>query len=199
MNNKNKEIKSNHNIQSEIKLTDKQRRFTQEYPIDFNATQAAIRAGYSEKTARQQGQRMLSNVYIQKEIRKYMDGLTEKSGISVIQIIEALKKIAFSDVRKLFNDDGTMKNIKDLDDDIVMAIAGINIDEIVTKKDGFIGYSKKIKIDNRQVALEMLGKYLQMFKENFNLSGEIKHLFNFEGMTDKQLDDELNKYRKNKK
>jgi phage terminase small subunit len=51
-------------------LTTKQRQFALEYMLDFNATQAAIRAGYSKKTARQQGQRLLTNVDIQAELRE---------------------------------------------------------------------------------------------------------------------------------
>ena len=56
------------------KLTKKQRRFADEYLIDTNATQAAIRAGYSEKTARSQGQRLLTNV----DIKQYIDEQFEK-------------------------------------------------------------------------------------------------------------------------
>lgn len=50
------------------KLTEKQQRFVEEYLIDLNATQAAIRAGYSAKTADQQGSRMLANVKVQQAI-----------------------------------------------------------------------------------------------------------------------------------
>lgn len=57
-------------------MTDKQRRFIEEYPVDFNATAAAIRAGYSEKTAYSQGQRLLKNVEIRDAIDARMDELS---------------------------------------------------------------------------------------------------------------------------
>jgi len=60
------------------KLTDKQKRFIEEYCVDFNATQAAIRSEYSKKTARQIATNLLSNVYIQEAIQKYMDKLSKK-------------------------------------------------------------------------------------------------------------------------
>lgn len=56
------------------KLTDKQRRFIDEYLIDLNATQAAIRAGYSHRTAQEQSARLLSNVMVRAEISKKMAG-----------------------------------------------------------------------------------------------------------------------------
>ena len=60
------------------KLTEKQKRFVQEYLVDLNATQAAIRAGYSKKTARSQGQRLLTKVDIKEAIKKRMDEKKEE-------------------------------------------------------------------------------------------------------------------------
>lgn len=59
-------------------LTDKQKRFIDEYVVDYNATQAAIRAGYSEKTARTQGSLNMTNVDIQAEIKRRQEALSEK-------------------------------------------------------------------------------------------------------------------------
>lgn len=70
------------------KLTAKQKRFVEEYMIDFNATQAAIRAGYSKKTAREIGKQNLTKLYIQEEIKKLKDKLTEKAEIDAQWVLD---------------------------------------------------------------------------------------------------------------
>lgn len=80
------------------KLTDKQKIFVFEYLIDQNATQAAIRAGYSKKTAYSQGQRLLKNVEVQKFLGQYQDNRAEKCGVTFDAIIDELKKMGFADV-----------------------------------------------------------------------------------------------------
>jgi phage terminase small subunit len=73
-----------------MSLTAKQEKFLNEYLIDFNATQAAIRAGYSEKTAYTQGPRLLDNVHIQDAIVKARQKTVEKLEINREKIIEDL-------------------------------------------------------------------------------------------------------------
>ena len=79
-------------------LTDKQKIFVYEYLIDFNATQAAIRAGYSKDTAGAIGAENLKKPQIQKFLEKYQNDRSEKCGIKFDMIIEELKKIGFSDI-----------------------------------------------------------------------------------------------------
>ena len=81
-----------------VLLTDKQCRFCEEYLVDLNATQAAIRAGYSRKTANQQGPRLLVNVGIQTEIAKAKARREEKSVRSAMEVIRELEKIGFADI-----------------------------------------------------------------------------------------------------
>lgn len=80
------------------KLTDKQKIFVFEYLIDQNATQAAIRAGYSKKTAYSQGQRLLKNVEIQKLLAKHQSERAEKCGVTFDNVIDELKKLGFADI-----------------------------------------------------------------------------------------------------
>jgi len=75
-------------------LTDKQKRFCEEYLIDFNGTQAAIRAGYSKKTAQQQASRLLSNVVVQDYLSELRGELKERSLVDAQYITEGLKRIA---------------------------------------------------------------------------------------------------------
>ena len=76
-------------------LTAKQQRFAEEYLIDLNATQAAIRAGYSERTARSQGQRLLTYVDIAAVIEKGRADLTERTGFAAERTVNAIGRIAY--------------------------------------------------------------------------------------------------------
>lgn len=75
-------------------LTAKQAAFVREYLVDLNATQAAIRAGYSPKTAYSQGQRLLKNVEIQGEVQAAQAAAAEKAEITVQDVISGLRKEA---------------------------------------------------------------------------------------------------------
>lgn len=75
-------------------LTPKQQRFVEEYLVDLNATQAAIRAGYSSKTAKSQGQRMLTNVDIENAIQRAVHKRSERTEITQDYVLEKLKEIA---------------------------------------------------------------------------------------------------------
>ncbi len=77
-----------------MNLTPKQARFLDEYLIDLNATQSAIRAGYSEKTARSIGQENLTKPDIQEELRKRIKLLSEETGITVKYIINRLQEVS---------------------------------------------------------------------------------------------------------
>ncbi|MDG6310861.1 terminase small subunit, partial [Glaesserella parasuis] len=72
------------------KLTDKQQRFVEEYLIDLNATQAAIRAGYSEKTARSIGQRLLTFVDIQEAIQEAQNKRAERVNVTQDDVLKGL-------------------------------------------------------------------------------------------------------------
>lgn len=75
------------------RMTAKQKRFCDEYLIDLNATQAAIRAGYSKKTANEQGARLLANVSVQEYIQKRMDEKEDELIASQDEVLETLTRI----------------------------------------------------------------------------------------------------------
>ncbi|QLB59848.1 terminase small subunit [Acinetobacter indicus] len=75
-------------------LTPKQQRFVEEYLIDLNATQAAIRAGYSEKTAQEQSSRLLSNVMVQEAVQKAKNKLSKRTELTVDMVVQGLLKEA---------------------------------------------------------------------------------------------------------
>lgn len=152
----------------DINLTDKQKRFCEEYLVDFNATQAAIRAGYSKKTAKEVGCQNLTKLNIQNYISERKDAMTAKTEITVERVLAEYAKLAFFDPRKLFRDDGSPKAICDLDDETAGALAGLDVQETFEGEGNnkeFVGYTKKYKLANKQTALDSLAKYLKMFKE----------------------------------
>lgn len=88
------------------KLTAKQARFVEEYLVDLNATQAAIRAGYSESTARAIGYENLTKPDIQKAITAAREKQQQRTEITADRVLAEYAKIAFFDPRKLFTADG---------------------------------------------------------------------------------------------
>ena len=98
---------------SGVGLTPRQARFVDEYLIDLNATQAAIRAGYSAKTAQTQSSRLLSNVMVQAAI---LDGMAERHTKSVMSAVEALERastIARLDIRQFYRADRSLKDVSE--------------------------------------------------------------------------------------
>lgn len=84
--------------------------FVKEYIIDLNATQAAVRAGYSKKTARQQGYRLLTNDYIQKKLQKLIEERSVRTRIDAETVFQECARIALADIGPAFNDDGSIKD-----------------------------------------------------------------------------------------
>lgn len=148
-------------------LTPKQEMFVAEYLVDLNATQAAIRAGYSEKTANEQGSRLLANVKISAAISEAQAKRSERTEITQDRVLAELAKIGFSDLRKVLTSTGNLAGPEDWDDETAGAIASM---EIVTRPGGVNGEGErevehvaKIKTWDKLSALEKLGKHLGMF------------------------------------
>ena len=153
------------------KLTNKQKLFVQEYLVDLNATQAAIRAGYSEKTANRTGAENLSKPVIQQEIQRAVEKQKERTQIRADKVLKELVKLGFSDIRGVFNEDGTLKRPEEWSDAVAAAVSSV---EVVTKSlgEGEVEYVHKIKLWDKNKPLEMIGKHLKMFTEKHEHSGE---------------------------
>lgn len=147
-------------------MTKKQKRFIEEYLIDLNATQAAIRAGYSPKTANEQGAQNLVKLSIQKEISKAMAERSRRTGISQDRIIRELARIAFVNPKDVINaEDATLK--LDAAEDDLAAVASVKV-----KTFGEDGTEREIKMADKIRALELLGKHLGMYQNNLNVTLE---------------------------
>lgn len=148
-------------------LTPRQEQFVAEYLIDLNGTQAAIRAGYSAKTAQEQASRLLSNVMVMNLVNEKRQNLQKATDITAERVLKEVAGLAFFDVRKLVNADGSPKSITDLDDETARAIQGI---ELQTVKDGENDFAlvRKYKIADKNAALEKLMKHLGLFEKDNN-------------------------------
>lgn len=135
-------------------LTDKQRRFVDEYLVDLNATQAAIRAGYSQKTARQIGDENLSKPDIAEAVQEAQVTRAKRTEITQDEVINDLRELR----------------------DICMGRKPIRITEVI--KNAQAGTAESVEVDVNAFeptaankALELLGKHIGMFKEKLEHSG----------------------------
>lgn len=147
----------------------RQRRFVAEYLTDFNATQAAIRAGYSARTAASQGERLLRNVEIAEAVAQAAQQTATKLELTRERVLQETARIAFFDPRKLFRDDGSPKSLHELDDDTAAAISGLDVLEEFETRDGErtpVGLVKKYRIADKNSALDRAAKLLALFGDH---------------------------------
>ncbi len=157
------------NEQVIIKLTAKQGKFCYEYCWDFNATQAAIRAGYSQKTAKVIGCENLTKPYIQSQIKKLQVNLSETAGISRLMVLREHQKLAFSSIAHLHLTWVTRKDFETLTEEQKACIAEIDTkiktefefdpEDTKEKKPITVEYVK-IKLYDKQKALDSISKML---------------------------------------
>lgn len=143
-----------------MKLTPKQERFVQEYLVDLNATAAAKRAGYSEKTAYSIGLENLNKPEIQSAIQEAKQARSQRTEITQDMVIQELAKLGFFDIRKLFDKDGKPLDISKLDDDAAAALVGLDVQDVSDSDGNYAGFIKKYKMADKIRALELLGKHL---------------------------------------
>jgi phage terminase small subunit len=178
-------------------LTPKQQRFVSEYLIDLNATQAAVRAGYSERTAAEQASRLLKNVKVSAAVADAKSSIAEKLGITAERVLTEYARLAFLDIRKAFDEEGNLKPIHDLDDGTAAAIAGLEVEEIResvepdeelegqphggalkrSRSKETVGRLKKIKLSDKKAALDSLAKHIGLLKDQspvtLSLAGQV--------------------------
>jgi len=129
-----------------------------------NATNAAIAAGYSPKTARSAAHRTLKVPLVKKLIAEREAELRAKYDMTAESVLKELAGIVHFDVRKLYNPDGTLKNLADLDDATAHALASLEVDEL--KLDSkTIGQTKKVKMFDKNSAIEKAMKHFGLLKD----------------------------------
>lgn len=149
------------------KLTEKQQRFIDEYLIDLNATQAAIRAGYSVKTADKQGYQLLEKTRVAEAISEKMAERSRRTGVNQDRVVMELAKIAFVNAADVIDsDDATIKAGATADD--TAAIQSVKVKVIPTKEGE--GVEREIRLNDKLKALELLGKHLGMWNDKLDVN-----------------------------
>lgn len=163
-------------------ITPKQQVFVNEYLIDLNATQAAIRAGYSAKTAYSQGERLLRNAEISKAVIEAQNARSERTEITQDMVLKELAKIGFSDIRKVVRWGATeLRASEDKDGNPtteayhgLMLVSADDVDESTAAAISEISEGReglKIKLHDKKGALVDIGRHLGMFKDKVEHTG----------------------------
>jgi phage terminase small subunit len=148
--------------------------FCEEYLIDLNGRAAAVRAGYSEKTARVMAQQNLEHPAVVEHLNKLIKQRSERTQITADTVITETARLAFADLRKLFDENGGLLPVQQWPDDTAAAVASVEIDELF---EGFgenriqVGHTKKVKLWDKPRSLEMLGKHLKLWVERMEHTG----------------------------
>lgn len=147
-------------------MTNKQKRFVEEYLIDFNATQSAIRAGYSVDTAKDIGCENLAKPNIKKAINKALAERSRRTGITQDRVVQELARIAFVNFNDIVNENGEIKTDASADD--LACVESYKVEN----GDSINGSSSKreVKLASKMKALELLGKHLGMFSDKFDVN-----------------------------
>lgn len=149
-------------------MTKKQKRFIEEYLIDLNATQAAIRAGYSPDTAKSIGSENLTKPDIQARIAKAMAERSRRTGVNADRVVMELAKIAFVNAKDVIDPDTATVRPDALPEDTAA------IQSVKVKAFGEDGLEREVKMADKLRALELLGRHLGMFKDKVELSGALE-------------------------
>lgn len=148
------------------KLTEKQQRFVDEYLIDLNATQAAIRAGYSVKTANEQGSQNLAKLSIQQAISEAMAERSKRTGVNQDRIVVELAKIAFVNITDIIDSQARIK--PDATKEDLACIESIKYKE--SEGDTGTSVEREVKLSSKLKALELLGKHVGMWNDKLDLN-----------------------------
>lgn len=150
-----------------IGLTEKQKLFCEEYLLDLNATNAAIRAGYSPESAADIASENMQKPHIKAAIDKRMAERSARLGVTQDRVLTELAKIAFAAPCEVID----FESGEILDKERAAAIASIKIKQIPTREGETIT-ERDIRFVDRVKALELCGKHVGMFKDKVELSGE---------------------------
>ena len=141
-------------------LTPKQKRFVAEYLLDLNATASARRAGYSAKTPDRIGPELLGKTCVSEAIQQAIREREERTEITQDMVLRETAKLAFFDIRKIFDKDGKPLDISKLDADTAAALVGLDVQDVADNDGDYVGFVKKYKMADKLKALELLGKHL---------------------------------------
>lgn len=156
-----------------VELTDKQKTFCHEYLLDLNGTQAAIRAGYSPKTANEQAAKMLAKASFQSYVQNLKSKRVERTEITVDKVLTELAKIGFSNIQDYIKQGFEISDISTLDKSAASAIESI---KIKTMHGDFPSTEVSFKLHDKLSALEKIAKHIGFYEIDNKQKGNIEGL-----------------------
>lgn len=164
-------------------MNDRQRRFVAEYLIDLNATQAAIRAGYSAKTAVVQGPRLLGNVGVQSALQRAMEDRAKRTDITADRVLRELAKLGFSNMQdyvRLTPGGDPAIDLSGIDRDQFAAVQEVTVEDFTDGRgdDARDVRRVKIKLADKRAALVDIGRHLGMFVDKSEVDLKAPFLLN---------------------
>jgi len=155
---------------NENNLTDKQQLFCEEYLIDLNATQAAIRAGYSEKTSSEMGYENLNKPQIAQYITYLRAKREKRTEVTSDRVVKELAKLAFFNMEDVIDERGVTKELTEWSRDDLAAIQEVTEDKLGSEEDAVI-IRRKVKVSDKKASLELLARHLGIFNDKINIEG----------------------------
>ena len=153
------------------KFTARQALFVAEYLVDLNATQAAIRAGYSERTAEKIGYENLHKPEIAAALADGKARQLAKADLSASRVLEEMRRLAFIDLGVFFDDVGNLKRINELTAEQRSALSSVKVViKNVAAGDGHVDYVHEIKLWDKPRTLEMLAKHFKLLTEQIEMT-----------------------------
>lgn len=152
------------------KLTRKQARFVEEYMVDLNGTQAAIRAGYLPRAANEQASKMLAKGNVRARVDEALAERSRRTGITADRVLRELARVAFANAGDLVNLQTAEVRPTTVADDTA-AISSVRIKQVPTPEG--MGVEREIRLADKNRALELLGKHLGMFADKVKFEGAL--------------------------
>lgn len=150
-------------------MTERQKRFCEEYLIDLNATQAAIRAGYSAKTAKEQGCQQLTNLNVRARIDAALAERSKRTGVNQDRVIRELARVAFIKANDVINmNDATI--LEGASEDDMAVVSSVKVKQTFGDYEGI---EREVKLCDKLKALELLGRHMGMFTDNLKVAGDL--------------------------
>lgn len=173
MENQEKKPESTQIPEETIVLSPKRERFCQEYIIDLNETQAAIRAEYSKESAYSQGSRLLKNAKVKARIAQLMAERAKRCEVKQDDVIVELKRLGFSDMRNLAEWNSVQVKLKESSE---LSDADAACVESVSQTISKDGGSLSIKLHSKTKSLELLARHLGILHDKIDHTTKGKEL-----------------------
>ena len=149
-------------------LNDKRAAVCAEYRVDLCATDAAKRAGYSPKTAKQRGHELLQDPRVRSRIQALMDRRSKRTDVTADRVLQELASLGFANIQDLYDDDGQLLPPHRLPRELAAAVEEVTEEIVGTGENQTRRW--RYKIAGKKPPLELLGKHLRLFREQVQVS-----------------------------